>query len=172
MQQFKTALENAVTHQQNKSLDEESVKLHDEIGKLILELKNHVIDIKFYFQKAFPHDPEIWGQYGYCEFEQTSQNYFKLDICLIHLLEIVKKKENELRRNKFQFEIIAEIERLKKNIIAKHDEIIDYYEENDTEDEERIVMLNELYHLMQIVDNSVRKYQITHQGALKTLTLP
>jgi hypothetical protein len=172
MQQFKAALELSITHPQNKSFDERVIKLHDEIGKLILEIKKHVMNIKFYFQKAFPHDPEIWEQYGYCEFEQTSQNYFKLDNCIDHLLEMVKKREDELRRNKFHFETIAEVEKLKKNIKDKHDEIIDYCEENDAEDEERVAKLNNLYHLMQIIDASVRKYRITHHGALKALILP
>lgn len=172
MQQFQAAYELSVTHQQNKSFDEGTIKLHDEIGKLILELKNHVTDIKFYFQKAFPHEPGIWEQFGYCEFKEISQNYFKLHNCLDHLLDIIKKREDKLRINKFHFETITEVEKLKKSISDKHDEIIDYYEEYDTDDEERIVKLNNLYRLMQIIDTTVRKYRITHQGALRTLILP
>ncbi len=172
LNQFHEALELSITHPQNKSFDQQTMRLHGEMDQLIQEIKGHVISIKFYFQKTFPHDPRVWEQYGHCEFEKTSHNYFKVQLCITQLLEMIEVKHEELRHAKFPFDTIREVVRLKKTISEKNDEIIDYYEENDTEDAERITKLNDLYHLMQIIDSAVRRYRVAHKGAFKKLLLP
>ncbi len=172
VQQFKNALERSITYPQDKNFDQQTIRLHAEMELLIEELKHYVANIKFYFQKAFPHDPRMWEQYGYCEFDETSHNYFKIQHCLAQLFEAIEQNRVVLKRVQFPFGSITDVERLKQNIGEKNDEIIDYYEESEQVDEERIEKLNELYRLMQIIDNAVRKYRVQHKGALKKLILP
>ena len=171
-QEFQNALELSITHPQNKTLNKETVRLHGEIETMIEEVKQHIIFIKYYFLKTFPHDPTIWEQFGYCEIENTSHNYFKLQICLEKLVNTVEERQNELGRSKFPFERVKEIERLARKIDEKNHQIIEYYEINDKSDNERIDKLNELYRLMQQIDFAARKYRISHHEEFQTLLLP
>lgn len=157
--EFKNRLETAITFPYNRNFNQETQLLHAEADRIVQILKKQVSEVKYFLQKAFPHDSRIWEQYGHCEFEKVSQNFFKTLLCIDRLCLLVKQYRSLLFKLNFPFRLTAEIEQLANILLARNNEIIIWYETNDGENNERIERLNRLSETMAEMEEMLKEIE-------------
>jgi hypothetical protein len=127
---------------------------------------------RFYMQKAFPYDSNLWEAYGYCEIESVVRDYFSLGKLLEGAVKLINEKRSELRATKCPDQTLSEIIGLTKQVGYKHQELMDYLEKKETNDKAHKSRMEELFQLMEIVHKAASKSLKDDPESLKYLTFP
>jgi len=149
----------------NQVLDLELKEFGDQIRSLFPIFR-------FYMNKAFPYDSNLWEAYGYCEIEKVILDYSSLCKCLEGSVKLIKEKRSELRAAKCPDPILDEIVRLSKLTGDANKKMIENLEKNEIKNKINKVRLNELFKLMKIVHNAASKCFMNDPEPLKYLTFP
>jgi hypothetical protein len=146
---------------------------------LNLELKEFGDQIKslfpifrFYMNKAFPYDSNLWEAYGYCEIETVIHDYSSLSKCLDGSVKLIKEKRSALRLAKCPDPILDEIVRLSKLVGDANNAMIENLENVEIKNKINKARLNELFKLMKIVHNAASKCFKNDPELLMYLTFP
>jgi len=127
---------------------------------------------RFYMQKAFPYESNIWETYGYCEIEKVVHDYSSLRKCLEGSVNLINEKRAELRAAKCPDPTLNEIVNLSKQIGYKHDELMEYLEKKELKNKAYKTRMDELFQLMEIVHEAASKCLDKDPESLKYLTFP
>lgn len=127
---------------------------------------------RFYMQKAFPYESNIWETYGYCEIEKVVHDYSSLRKCLEGSVNLINEKRAELRAAKCPDPTLNEIVNLSKQIGYKHDELMEYLEKKELKNKAYKTRVDELFQLMEIVHEAASKCLEKDPESLKYLTFP
>jgi len=145
--------------------------------KLVLDdLSNQVNSLfpifRFYMQKAFPYDSNLWESYQYSEIEKAMLDYSLLRTCLEGSVKIIEDKRAELRAANCPNPTLNEIVDLSKQINDKHDEYLEYLRNKEFRFKVYQNNLNELFKLMKMVHDAATKCFQNNPEYLKKLTFP
>jgi len=127
---------------------------------------------RFYMQKAFPYDSNLWEAYQYSEIEKAMRDYATLRTCLEGSVKIIDDKRAELRAANCPNPTLNEIVDLSKQISDKHEEYQEYIRNKDTRYKVYQNNLNELFKLMKMVNDAAAKCFQNNPEFLKKLTFP
>jgi len=127
---------------------------------------------RFYMQKAFPYDSNLWEAYQYCEIQKVMHDYSELRICLEGSVKIIDDKRAELRAANCPNPTLNEIVDLSRQISEKHDAYLEYVRNKDLRSKVYQNNLNELFELMKVVHDAASKCFQNNPEYLKKLTFP
>ena len=127
---------------------------------------------RFYMQKAFPYDSNLWEAYQYGEIEKVMRDYSKLRKCLEGSVKIIDDKRIELRAANCPNPTLNELVDLSKQINDKHEEYLEYLRNKDFRYKVYQNNLNELFKLMKMVHDAATKCFKDEPEYLKKLTFP
>jgi alanyl-tRNA synthetase len=85
----------------------EAITSFEQINKFLI---SHIENIKNEINKIFNEEPELINQFSNIDYSSTSANYRKL----LLLLNEIKLKRDELKRNKFKIEIAKQVIEIKQ----------------------------------------------------------
>jgi hypothetical protein len=169
---FKALYYEIHTHQIDSESDSVSKTLRSELEDFEEQIRGLLPIFRFYLQKAFPYDSNLWEPYGYCEMENMIHDYFSLRKCMERTVKIINEKRNELRAACCPDPILNEIVGLSKQLGFKHEELLEYLEKNEIRNNAYKSRINELFHLMKIVHEAASKCLQKDPETLKYLTFP
>lgn len=169
---FKAAFYESSICPVDQEVDKLTLKLHQELGKLINAAHNLFQNFRFYIQKAFPHDSRIWDPFGYCEVERATHDYDKLQECLDSFVKLIHTKKHELLAVNCPEASFNEITDLSNQIRGKHTEILKFTSIKGSSNESRIYSMNKLYKLMKIVHEAALNCLKDDPQSMEKLTFP
>lgn len=169
---FKALYYEVHTHSSVPESDNIIQTLNDELKDFGDQVRILIPIFRFYMQKAFPYESNLWEAYGYCEIESVVLEYFTLRKCLEGAVKLINDKRAELRAAKCPDPTLNEIIGLSKQVTYKHQEFMDYQEKKANEDKTRKTRMQELYQLMEIVHKAASKSLQNDPESLKYLTFP
>ena len=143
-----------------------------ELKEFADQVRNLFPIFRFYMNKAFPYDSDLWEACGYCEIEKVVHDYASLRKCLEGSVKLINDKRSQLRAANCPDPTLNEIIRLSKKISEAHDEILDYIDKKDIKNRTSKTHLNELFKLMEIVHNAATKCFQNDPQSLNYLTFP
>lgn len=147
-------------------------KMHEELDSMISEVQNVFQDLRYYIQKAFPHDSRMWDAYGYCEVEHATHDYDQLLHCLEDFIKMIRSKKYKLLAVRCPQKRFIEIEELFNKIQDKHIEILNWVNKKNASYQTRMNSLNKLYKLMQAVHNAATAQLKDDPQIMEKLTFP
>jgi hypothetical protein len=127
---------------------------------------------RFYLQKAFPHNSNLWEPFGYCEVERMFRDYFSLRKCLEGTVKLINEKKTELMAANCPESALNGIADLSKQINYKHEELLEYLEKTEIRNNAYKTRMNELFQLMEIVHQAASKCTQKDPEIIKYLTFP
>jgi len=160
------------THPSDKESDNVIQTLNDELKDFGDQVRILIPIFRFYMQKAYPYESNLWEAYGYCEIESVVREYYTLRKCLEGAVKLIHEKRTELRAAKCPEPTLNEIIGLSKQVTYKHQELMDYLEKKENETKTRKTRMEELFQLMEIVDKAASKSLQKDPESLKYLTFP
>jgi len=169
---FKALYYEIHTHQLDSVADSVSKMLKSELEDFEVQVRILLPIFRFYLQKAFPYDSNLWEPLGYCEMENMMHDYFMLRKCLERVVKIINEKRIELRTANCPDPTLNEIISLSKQIGYKHEELLEYLEKNEIRNNAYKSRINELFNLMKIVHEAASKCLQKDPETLKYLTFP
>lgn len=169
---FKALYYEVHTHPSVPESDNVIQTLNDELKDFGDQVRILIPIFRFYIQKAFPYESNLWEAYGYCEIESVVLEYFTLRKCLEGAVKLINEKRAELRAAKCPDPTLNEIIGLTKQVTYKHQELMDYQEKKENENKTRKNRMQELYQLMEIVHKAASKSLQNDPESLKYLTFP
>jgi hypothetical protein len=169
---FKAAFYKSRIHPLHQEPDLFTHKIKEELNDLVTSAQNLFQNFRYYIQKAFPYDYDLWEPYGYCEVHNAVQDYDKLVHCLEDFIKMIKSKRYELLAVKCPDKSFKEIEDLYHKIEENHNEFLKSNSLKDITKESRINSLNKLYRLMQIVHNAAATRLKDDPQIMEKLTFP
>jgi len=128
--------------------------------------------LRFYMQKAFPYDSNLWEAYQYSEIAKAMLDYSLLRTCLDGLVKIIEDKRAELRAANCPNPTLNEIVDLSKQINDKHEEYQEYLRNKDYRYMVYQNNMNELFKLMKVIHDAASKCFQNNPEYLKKLTFP
>jgi len=143
-----------------------------ELREFADQIRNLFPIFRFYMNKAFPYDSNLWEAYGYCEMEKVVLDYSSLRNCLEGVVNLINEKRPQLRAANCPDPILDEILHLSQKINEAHEEILEYNEKKEIKNKSSKTRLNELFRLMEIVHNAASKCFQDDPELLKYLTFP
>lgn len=156
----------------DQEVDRLTHKLNHELGHLINAVHNLFQTFKYYVQKAFPHDSRLWDSFGYCEVETAMHDYAKLHECLTEFIKMINSKKDELLAVSCPEPSFGEIEDVYNKIEEKQQEILQINDMKGVSNESRMISINKLYRLMQVVHNAAAARLKNDPPAMEKLTFP
>ena len=169
---FKAAFYESRIRPVDQEVDRLILRLHQELGNLINAAHNLFQIFRFYIQKAFPHDSRIWDAFSYCEVENATHDYTKLHDCLSEFIKLIHSKRRELLAVNCPDTSFDEIVDLFNKIEEKQNEILQINDMKEVSNESRIISMNKLYKLMQIIHNTALVRFQDDPLTLEKLTFP
>jgi hypothetical protein len=169
---FKAAFYESRVRPVDQEVAKLTLKLHQESGNLINAAHNLFHIFKLYIQKAFPHDSRIWDPFGYCEIENATHDYDKLHDCLSEFIKLIHSKRFELLAVNCPDTSFVEIEDLFNKIEEKHNEILQINDMKGVSNESRMISMNKLYKLMQVIHNAATVRFKNDPYTMEKLTFP
>jgi hypothetical protein len=169
---FKAAFYKSRIHPADLEPDLFTHKMKEELNELVNAAQNLFQNFRYYIQKAFPYDSDLWEPYGYCEVQNAAHEYEKLLHCLEDFIKLLKSKRYELLTVKCPENSFKEIQDLFEKIQEKHDEIQKINSTKVAAWESRVNSLNKLYKLMQLVHNAAVARLKDNPEILEKLTFP
>ena len=169
---FKAAFYESRIRPVDQEVDRLTQKLHQELGNLINAVHNLFQIIRYYVQKAFPHDSRLWESFGYCEVETAIHDYAKLHDCLDEFIKLINSKKHEILAVSCPETSFDEIEELYHKIEAKQQEILQINDMKGVSNETRIISMNKLYRLMQVIHNAAAVRLKNDPHTMEKLTFP
>lgn len=149
----------------NQSLNLELKEFGDQVRSLFPIFR-------FYMNKAFPYDSNLWESYGYCEIEKVVNDYPSLSKCLDGSVKLIEEKRSALRLAKCPEPILDEIVRLSKLVSDANKAMIENLENIEIKNKINKERLNELFNLMNVVHNAASKCIKNDPELLMYLTFP
>jgi len=156
----------------NTESDEVTESFNSELNDFADQVRILIPIFRFYMQKAFPYESNLWEAYGYCEIESVVRDYFSLRKCLEGAVKVIIEKRTELRAAKCPEPTLNEIIGLTKQVGYKHQEMLDYLEKREIETQTHESRMEELFQLMEIVHEAASKSLHDGPDSLKYLTFP
>jgi hypothetical protein len=169
---FKAAFFKSKIHLANQDVDQSTQKMQEELSSLITAAQCHFQNFRYYIQKAFPYNSELWEPFGYCEVQNATHDYDKLRHCLEDFIKMIKAKKFELLAVRCPEKSFKEMEDLFHKIEEVHDEILHTTNSKGIAEESRVNRLNKLYKLMQVVHNAAAERLKDDPQILEKLTFP
>ncbi len=169
---FKALYYEVHRHQSDTGQDKITQSFLAELSDLADKVRILIPIFRFYMQKAFPYESNLWEAYGYCELETVVREYYSLRKCLEGAVKMITEKRAELRAAKCPDSTLNEIISIAKQVATKHQEWMDHLEKKETERKANKMRLKELYQLMQIVNDAASKSLQNDPESLKYLTFP
>jgi len=161
---------------QSPPLDPTADPVVEEFNLSLDDLSNQVNSLfpifRFYMQKAFPYDSNLWEAYQYSEIEKAMLDYSALRTCMEGSVKIIEDKRTELRAANCPNPTLNEIVDLSKQLNDKHDEYLEYVRNKEFRFKVYQNKLNELFKLMKMVHDAASKCFKNDPELLKKLTLP
>ena len=136
------------------------------------QVRNLFPILRFYMQKAFPYDSNMWEAYGYCETEKVVHDYSSLRECLNRSVKLINEKRVELKAANCPDPTLDEIKYLAKRVSDTHDEVLEHLQRKAKREEAYNNNLNELFKLMKLVHDAASKSLQKDPVSLKCLTFP
>lgn len=127
---------------------------------------------RFYMQKAFPYDSNLWEAYQYCAIEKAMHDYSALQTCLEGSVKIIDDKRTELRAANCPNPTLNEMVDLSKQICDKNEAYQEYLRNKEFRLKAYQNNLNELFKLMKMVHDAASKCFQNNPEYLKKLTFP
>ena len=115
------------------------------------QVRNFFLIFRFYLQKAFPYDSNIWEAYGYCEMEKVIHNYSELRTFLEGSVNLIHEKKTELKAANCPDSTLEEIVELSKQISDEHEELLKYLERKEVRNKAYKNRLEELFKLREVL---------------------
>lgn len=168
---FKALFYEAHRHQSDTGEDKLSQSLSEELHKYADQVRLLIPIFRFYMQKAFPYESNLWEAYGYCELETVVREYYTLRKCLERAVKAIHENRAELRAAKCPDSTLNDIIMLSNQVAGKHQEWIDHLEKTEAERKANKMRLKELYHLMEVLNDAASK-NLQKDPELKYLTFP
>jgi hypothetical protein len=169
---FKASFYKSRIHPADQGPDLFTHKNKEELNDLVTTAQNLFQNFRYYIQKAFPYDSELWEPFGYCEVHNAAHDYDKLLHCLEDFIKMIKSKKHELLAVQCPEKSFNEIQDIFEKIQEKHDEIQKINHAKVAARESRINSLNKLYKLMQLVHNAAEARLQDDPQTLEKLTFP
>ncbi len=142
------------------------------LDDLVIQLNSLFPIFRFYMQKAFPYDSNLWEAYQYCEIEKVMLEYSALRKCLESSVKIIDDKRTELRAANCPNPTLNEIICLSKQMSDKHEEYLEYLRNKDFRYKVYQNNLNELFNLMKMIHDAASKCFQNNPEYMKKLTFP
>jgi hypothetical protein len=136
------------------------------------QVRNFFLIFRFYLQKAFPYDSNIWEAYGYCEMEKVIHNYSELRSFLEGSVNLINEKKADLKAANCPDSTLEEIVELSKQISDEHEELLKYLERKEVRNKAYKNRLEELFKLMKVIHEAAIKGFKDEPEMLKHLTFP
>jgi len=152
--------------------DSDNQALNLELKEFVDQVRTLFPIFRFYMNKAFPYDSNLWAAYGYCEIEMVVHDYSSLSKCLDGSVKLINEKRSALRLAKCPDPVLDEIVRLSKLVDDANKAMIKNLENNAIKNKINKSRLNELYGLMKIVDSAASKCIKDDPEPFKYLTFP
>lgn len=127
---------------------------------------------RFYLQKAFPYDSDLWQAYGYCEIEKVVRDYALLRECLDASAKVIEEKRGELRAANCPDPTLREILSLSKQVSDKHEEWLEYLKIKELKKKVYQNNMNELFKSMKRVHKAASECFQNDPKSLESLTFP
>jgi len=168
---FKALFYEAQAHPFNKG-DNPTLDFKRRLEDLANQVRSLFPIFRFYMQKAFPYDSNLWKAYEYCEIEKVVRDYSLLRKCLESSVQIIDEKRSELRAANCPDATLREIEILSNQISEKQEEFLEYYKISELRKKMYENNMNELFNSMKIVDEAASRCFQNDPESLKNLTFP
>ncbi len=169
---FKALFYEVQTHPLEPEADPVVKEYEVALDDLASQLNSLFPIFRFYMQKAFPYDSNLWEAYQYCEIEKVMHEYSTLRKCLEGSVKIIDDKRTELRAANCPNPTLNEIVDLSKQISDKHEEYLEYLRNKEFKVKVYQNNLNELFKLMKMVHDAASKCFQNNPEYLKKLTFP
>lgn len=169
---FKALFYELQAHPLEGEIDSTSQDFISHLDNLAYQVRSLFPIFRFYMQKAFPYDSNLWEPYGYCEIEKVVNDYALLRECLEGSVKIIEEKRPELRAANCPEPTLREIESLSKQIRDKHEEMLGFLESIDSKKKIYQNNMNELYTSMKMVHDIASKCFKDNPKLLGQLTFP
>ncbi len=127
---------------------------------------------RFYLQKAFPYDSNLWQAYEYCEIEKVISDYGLLCKCLGASAKVIEEKRAELQAANCPDPTLREILSLSQQISDKHEEWLKYLKIKELKKKVYQNNMDELFKSMKMVHKAASKCFQNDPESLKSLTFP
>ncbi len=169
---FKALFYEVHRHQSDTGQDKIAQSFITKLSDFADQVRILVPIFRFYMQKAFPYESNLWEAYGYCELESVVREYYSLRKCLEGAVKLINEKRAELRAAKCPDSTLNEIISITKQVATKHQEWMDHLEKKETESIANKMRMKELYQLMQLVSDAASKNLQNGPESLKYFTFP
>ena len=169
---FKALFYEARIHHSSHDKEQITQELKLDLIHLAEGTRSLFLTIRFYIQKAFPYDYKMWEAYEYCEIEKVINDYASLSTCLEGFIKLINEKRHELITANCPEKSMIEIIELSKQINDKHDELTNHLKKIEKSNKTHQTNLNELFHLMEILNETALKCLQDDPETLKLLTFP
>ena len=169
---FKALYYEVHTHPADMEADNITQSFKQELKDFADQVRILVPIFRFYLQKAFPYDSNLWESYGYCEIEKVVKEYSTLRKCLEGCVKLINDKRAELRAANCPEPTLNEIIGLTKQVGYKHDNLVEHLEKIEIKNKAYESRINELFQLMEIVHEAASKNLQKNPESLKYLTFP
>lgn len=169
---FKALFYEARIHHSSRDKEQNTQELKLDLIHLAERARSLFLTIRFYIQKAFPYDYKMWEAYEYCEIEKVINDYTSLSACLEGFIKLINEKRHELITANCPENSMIEIIELSKQINDKHDELTNHLKKIEKSNKTHQTNLNELFKLMEIVNETALKCLQNEPETLKVLTFP
>ena len=154
---FKALYYEAQTHPLETQSDSFNQVFNLELKEFADQVRGLFPILRFYLNKAFPYDSNLWEAYGYCEIEKVVQDFSTLRKCIEGAVNLIHEKRSELKAVNCPEPTLDEIVCLSKRIADKHDELLEYLEKKEIRKTTYESRLNELFQLIKIVQQAASK---------------
>jgi len=169
---FKALYYEVHSHPSDPEHDSITQSFKQELNDFADQVRILIPIFRFYMQKAFPYDSNLWEGFGYCELESAVQEYSLLRKWLEGAVKILNEKRAELRAANCPDPTLNEIVGLSKQVGYKHEELMEYLEKKESGVKAYENRINELFQLMKIVHEAASKNLQKDPKSLKYLTFP
>lgn len=169
---FKALFYEARIHPSSHDKEQVTQELRLHLIHLTEQARSLFLRIRFYIQKAFPYDYNMWETYEYCEIEKIVNDYTALRNCLDGFIKLIIEKKRELITANCPENSMRELIELSKLISDKHEEITSYLKKTEKSNTAHQNNLNELFKLMEIVHETALKCFQNDRETLDVLTFP
>jgi len=154
---FKALYYEAQTHPLSSQSDSFDQVFNLELKEFADQVRGLFPILRFYLNKAFPYDSNLWEAYGYCEIEKVVQDFSTLRKCIEGVVNLIHDKRFELKAVNCPEPTLDEIVCLSKRIADTHNELLEYLEKKEIRKTTYENRLNELFQLMKVVQQAASK---------------
>lgn len=174
--QAPTALLNAITDAENVDTDETVTDLIQQTTATMNEkwelCRNKFQDSKYFIEKVFPKNKNVWNEFGYDDYDDMSTKQDKVLGFMLQFSKAANKYSTELIAADYTQAKIDEILTLRTAFEKANGDQNEAIKERGTLTQERIKLYNKVWHILQRISKASKSIYRNNAAKLQIFLLP